>query len=142
MNYSCLFCNAICTAGRSKTNKYCSNICQQAYQSKIRYEQVEAGNATNSDQVKRYLLQKHGNVCLSSDCAWDFSKKSINVELEHIDGNGENNTLANCTLLCPNCHSTTPTYKAKNKGNGRVTRRIKQAATTEKIKSLNTQNPI
>jgi hypothetical protein len=26
--------------------------------------------------------------------------------------------------LCPNCHSQTPTYKARNKGNGRFYRKI------------------
>ena len=30
-----------------------------------------------------------------------------------------NNKLENLRLLCPNCHAQTPTYKAKNKGNGR-----------------------
>jgi predicted HNH restriction endonuclease len=43
--------------------------------------------------------------------------------LEHIDGNAYNNSESNLSLLCPNCHSQTPTYKAKNKGNGRVERR-------------------
>ena len=45
------------------------------------------------------------------------------LELEHIDGNAYNNSESNLSLLCPNCHSQTPTYKAKNKGNGRVERR-------------------
>jgi len=26
-------------------------------------------------------------------------------------------------LLCPNCHAQTPTYKSKNRGNGRAYRR-------------------
>ena len=34
-------------------------------------------------------------------------------------GNFENNSETNLTLLCPNCHSLTPTYKGANKGNGR-----------------------
>ena len=42
--------------------------------------------------------------------------------LEHIDGNSENNSLDNLKLLCPNCHSLTPTYKNLNKGNGRFKR--------------------
>ena len=40
----------------------------------------------------------------------------IPLELEHIDGNHQNNTLDNLTLLCPNCHALTPTYRGKNKG--------------------------
>lgn len=39
----------------------------------------------------------------------------IPLELDHIDGNHENNALKNLRLLCPNCHSLTPTYRGKNK---------------------------
>jgi predicted HNH restriction endonuclease len=45
--------------------------------------------------------------------------------MEHIDGNSSNNKVTNLCLLCPNCHSQTPTYKNKNKGNGRHYRRIR-----------------
>ncbi len=37
------------------------------------------------------------------------------LELHHIDGNSNNNKLDNLQLLCPNCHSLTPNYRAKNK---------------------------
>ena len=60
------------------------------------------------------------------ECGWcEINKYSGNVpiELEHIDGNSENNSLENLKLLCPNCHSLTPTYKALNTGNGRHSRR-------------------
>ena len=39
----------------------------------------------------------------------------IPLELDHIDGNNVNNNLTNLRLLCPNCHSRTPTYRGKNK---------------------------
>ena len=38
----------------------------------------------------------------------------IPLELHHIDGNKENNNLDNLTILCPNCHYFTDTYKTKN----------------------------
>ena len=38
----------------------------------------------------------------------------IPLELDHIDGNHENNNLHNLKLLCPNCHALTPTYRGKN----------------------------
>lgn len=59
---------------------------------------------------------------MDPDCAWDFNKRHVAVELEHVDGNSDNNQLSNLKLLCPSCHSLTPTYKAKNKGNGRHSR--------------------
>lgn len=39
----------------------------------------------------------------------------IPIELEHKDGNHQNNKLENLTLLCPNCHALTETYRGKNK---------------------------
>lgn len=39
----------------------------------------------------------------------------IPLELDHIDGDHYNNTLENLKILCPNCHSKTPTYRGRNK---------------------------
>ena len=53
--------------------------------------------------------------------------KKIVFELEHKDGNSENNQPENLCLICPNCHSQTDTYKNRNKGNGRFKRRQRYA---------------
>lgn len=39
----------------------------------------------------------------------------IPLELEHKNGNSQDHTLSNLTLLCPNCHALTSTYRGKNK---------------------------
>ena len=41
----------------------------------------------------------------------------IPLELHHIDGNKNNNSLENLELRCPNCHYFTDTYKSKNRKN-------------------------
>ncbi len=75
-------------------------------------------------QYKKYLIHKHGEECM--ECGWGetnpYSSK-VPIELEHIDGDGSNNSLDNLKLLCPNCHSLTPTYKSLNIGKGRHKRR-------------------
>jgi len=66
------------------------------------------------------LVETYGKKCMK--CGWDEVHpitKNIPIELEHKDGNSENHSLNNLELLCPNCHSLTPTYKSLNKGNGR-----------------------
>lgn len=45
-----------------------------------------------------------------------WNGQPISLELEHIDGNRFNNSLDNLTILCPNCHAQTATYRGKNKG--------------------------
>ncbi len=42
-------------------------------------------------------------------------EKPIPLELEHVNGNHSDNRIENLTLLCPNCHALTPTYRGKNK---------------------------
>ncbi len=36
-------------------------------------------------------------------------------EVDHIDGSWRNNRLQNLRLLCPNCHSTTDSYRGRGK---------------------------
>ncbi len=40
----------------------------------------------------------------------EWNDQPIPLELEHLDGNHDNNSLSNLTLLCPNCHAQTKTY--------------------------------
>lgn len=51
----------------------------------------------------------------------DWLGKPITLELEHTDGNNKNNTRENLKLLCPNCHSQTPTWRGRGTNTGRKT---------------------
>jgi len=57
----------------------------------------------------------------------EWNGKELVFELDHADGNSENNQEENLRLLCPNCHSQTGTYKSKNMGKGRHYRRARYA---------------
>lgn len=39
----------------------------------------------------------------------------MSLQLDHINGINTDNRLENLRLLCPNCHSLTPTFCGKNK---------------------------
>lgn len=106
---NCLSC------GELTSIKFCSNKCQGAYKRKIICEQVESNEIVRWKQIKRYLLDKDPKC---SECGINsWRDKPISLECDHIDGDGTNNRLNNARLLCPNCHSQTDTFRAKNTKN-------------------------
>jgi len=109
--------------------KFCSNKCQSDFQYSKWIKNWKKGEISGnigitakniSRHLKRYLEKKFENKC--SLCNW--SKKHpvtgvVPLEIDHIDGNSENNLEINLRLLCPNCHALTPFFKNLNKGKGR-----------------------
>jgi hypothetical protein len=118
---NCLYCDNEIESHK----KYCNSQCTGNHKRKIIFERIENGDLTlPSKNYKNYLIEKHGEKCM--ECGWGEKNEysgNIPIELEHIDGDSENNRLDNLKLLCPNCHSLTPTYKGLNTGNGRHYRR-------------------
>lgn len=128
--YFCLNCKKELFQGYSSTHKFCDNKCQSDFYHKLWVERWKNGEETGlcgsygtSSHIKRFLLEKYQNKC--SVCGWGEINPHTNtlpLEVEHIDGNFKNNNEDNLTLLCPNCHSLTSTYKRANKGKGRQIR--------------------
>ncbi len=50
----------------------------------------------------------------------DWLNQEIPLELEHINGDNKDNRLENLTLLCPNCHALTGTYRGKNRKDKKI----------------------
>lgn len=118
-----------CGVGELKTNakKFCSLQCAQDYHFKLRLHVLKAGGyppiTNNAGFMKRALIHLLGERC--SRCGWDSRHPrtgNVPIEVEHIDGNWKNNDISNLTLLCPNCHSLTDTFRALNRGRGREKR--------------------
>jgi hypothetical protein len=73
-----------------------------------------------SKRIRQYLMEQQNNSCIK--CGWSEVNKTtgkVPLEINHIDGDWRNNNRDNIELICPNCHSLTPTHKALNRGNGR-----------------------
>lgn len=125
-DYNCQNCGKINKwKGYSYANTYCDNKCQQEYQYKKRIREWEENGTTAKGTIKRYLSEQKEGCWECGITEWN--QKPIVLELEHIDGNSTNDKKENLSLICPNCHSQTDTYKAKNKGNGRHYRRQRYA---------------
>jgi len=117
---TCLHCGQALTARRpgASPKKYCDNKCQNDWQ---RAHKLSRG-LLGPKPLKRLLIARHGRRCWGCGLS-QWRGKNITLELEHADGNSANNDLANLQILCPNCHSQTDTYKAKNRGRGPKSRR-------------------
>lgn len=63
---------------------------------------------------KRLLLENYFDYKCYSCNLEEWLNNPIPLELEHINGNHTDNSLCNLTLLCPNCHAQTSTYRGKN----------------------------
>lgn len=134
--YYCLNCGKDITSAKNTSHKYCSNKCQREYEYKKWVEQYKNDNSiaksTKWGQIpnylRRYIFEKYENKCC--ECGWSKINpytQTLPLEIDHIDGNSENNSENNLQLLCPNCHSLTPTYRGANRGHGRnITWSIKQ----------------
>ena len=124
-SWVCLNCEKVYETRGWKVGKYCNNVCQKEFEYKKAIENWHNVTPGNS-RIKRFLAEKYGSQC--SVCGIkEWNHKPIVFELEHKDGNSENNQEENLCLICPNCHSQTATYKNKNKGHGRHARRQRYA---------------
>jgi len=122
----CFNCGIVFKKGKGSTGKYCSNKCGGEHKRKqtLKKWQENPDGIKNAGRcIRNYLIEKFNHKC--AKCGWhEVNPHTGNVplEVEHIDGNSENNNEENLTILCPNCHSLTATYKGANKGNGRHAR--------------------
>ena len=119
---------------RPNYRSYYSNVCKTMACRKAILEAFYAGTLEPmpffNKIVRRHLLQTLGEHC--QRCGWDErnpASGNIPVEIEHIDGNWRNIAPENLTLLCPNCHSLTRTFRGLNRGNGRPGTQAKSETT-------------
>jgi hypothetical protein len=71
--------------------------------------------------VKKYLINKHGHRCMICGIT-KWNDQDIPLVSDHIDGNAKNNDIENFRIICNNCDATLPTFKGRNRGNGRADR--------------------
>jgi hypothetical protein len=68
-------------------------------------------------KLKNRLLKEgiKSNKCDVCNAGPEWNNKPLHCELDHIDGNSSNHKTDNLRMLCPNCHSQTPTFRALNR---------------------------
>lgn len=122
----CLNCEKIVNFSHTK---YCSILCHKEYEytnmvSKWLNKEIQGHTGLGSsikNFVRRYLLELNKYSC--SICGWNkrhpVDGKPL-VEIDHINGDSKDSFLDNLRVLCPNCHSETVTFRARNKKSSRI----------------------
>lgn len=91
-------------------DKWRANI-KQAWLDKYNAKSFEELGMEN----KRRRVFEEQNYCCNKCGVSEWQGFKIPLELEHKDGNNQNNARTNLEGLCPNCHSITDTWRGRNK---------------------------
>jgi predicted nucleic acid-binding Zn ribbon protein len=125
---NCLVCGNKTKPGK----KYCSQSCSGS-SNKFDIDAWLRGEITGntalgcSGAIKKWLLNQCNHRC--PKCGWGEVHPvtgEIPLEVNHIDGDSTNNSPENLEVLCPNCHSLTPNYRALNKKSSRTHRGLRK----------------
>jgi hypothetical protein len=74
---------------------------------------------SNSSRNRSHLKMRLLKAELLRNCCdmcglTEWRGKPLNIHLDHINGVKNDNRLDNLRMLCPNCHSQTPTFAGRN----------------------------
>lgn len=109
--------------------EYCSLICRKTHKTKrwLEGENFFLRWGGTPTHIRDFLLEEIDNRC--SQCGWkeiNLTTGKCPLEVDHIDGDNNNNLKNNLRILCPNCHSLTPTFRNLNdKGHRKRGKRIR-----------------
>lgn len=76
------------------------------------FQGIYSGTNLKNKLYQAGLKTKICELC-GQDENWITGK--ISLILDHINGNNKDNRIENLRIICPNCDTTLPTYKGRNK---------------------------
>lgn len=94
-------------------NVFCNKDCYLDFYKKVNLEKFENGEIVGNITIRKVLIEKYGDKCFLCKQNSIWNDLPLVLQVDHIDGNSDDNTPNNLRLLCPNCHSQTETSKDK-----------------------------
>lgn len=101
------------------TTRSATSVDKDAWRAKIRATKLKQYLDTPFEELgcenrRRRVFEEQEYKCIKCDID-NWLGHKISLELEHKDGNTDNNLRENLEGLCPNCHSITDTWRGRNK---------------------------
>lgn len=121
----CLLCG-------TKT-RYSDDLCSTACRDEYRGQKWLIGDYTYPSKkwgriqegLRRFLYKQADYQCTGIDERDGLRcRETRALQVDHINGDASDNSPSNLQVLCPTCHTLTPTYGSKNNGNGRKERQL------------------
>lgn len=107
--------------------RFCSKKCELLFKAvesvDNAIEELTAGTLSD-DEARRAFRKISEKTCAICGLS-EWNNNSIPLVVDHIDGDHSNNFISNLRMVCCNCDAQLPTYKGRNKGNGRAQRRAR-----------------
>ncbi|HEU0191074.1 MAG TPA: HNH endonuclease [Mycobacterium sp.] len=130
MSMTCRGCGADFEGRRPKV--FCTNACQQAHRRRLLLEAwLDTGvcgrTSYQGNYVRDYLDEQQCRCCAICGIQDKWNGRPLVLIIDHVNGDASNDRRENLRLICPNCDSQLPTYKARNRGSGRYYRRKRYA---------------
>jgi len=113
----------------TENKTFCSKACQGIGIKEDRFVHIEKTGSffgCSNKKAREYLILKRGYQCEICHIS-EWLGKPISLVRDHINGNSDDERVENNRMICCNCDAQTPTYKSKNAGKGRATRRKRYA---------------
>lgn len=77
---------------------------------------IKDSTYTNVNLLKRRLIKEKVLPLICALCQkTKWNNQPMPLQLDHINGERDDNRIRNIRLICPNCHALTPTYRGRNK---------------------------